>query len=287
MTSVVYEYPCAEGDPYYPVPRPENAELYKQYKMLADATPHVHFAGRLGTYKYYNMDQVVAQALMLFNRIATKPIPEPISLTLSISAAPLHDTSGMYTTGSIGAFVAIPNDIHSSKQVGHLKEDVVRQEGRARDQLQQRELGQGGEDSRIRPPRLSLVAIAQSVLEKDDRVLVGKTYSVQAGISQNKPEGFEEEPSDLLEHDARGPLSFDILLHASENIKVTTEWQKHLNYDPHHPNSQLVEFTFITTKQGPNWLDINFYCERLWLRTVHFEINAVGNLYPTVISSEE
>jgi UDP-galactopyranose mutase len=70
MTSVVYEYPRAEGDPYYPVPRPENAELYKQYKMLAEATPHVHFVGRLGTYKYYNMDQVVAQALTLFKRIA-------------------------------------------------------------------------------------------------------------------------------------------------------------------------------------------------------------------------
>ena len=56
-TSVVYEYPQAEGDPYYPVPRPENAALYQQYKALADATPDVHFVGRLATYKYYNMDQ--------------------------------------------------------------------------------------------------------------------------------------------------------------------------------------------------------------------------------------
>jgi UDP-galactopyranose mutase len=69
MTSVVYEHPRAEGDPYYPVPRPENAELYKRYKMLAEETPHVHFVGRLGTYKYYNMDQVVAQGLALFKRI--------------------------------------------------------------------------------------------------------------------------------------------------------------------------------------------------------------------------
>ena len=70
MTSIVYEYPQAEGDPYYPIPRPENAELYKQYKMLAEATPTVHFVGRLATYKYYNMDQVVGQALTLFKRIA-------------------------------------------------------------------------------------------------------------------------------------------------------------------------------------------------------------------------
>ncbi len=68
-TSLVYEHPRAEGDPYYPIPRPENAERYKQYKALADATPGVHFAGRLATYKYYNMDQVVAQALAVFDRI--------------------------------------------------------------------------------------------------------------------------------------------------------------------------------------------------------------------------
>jgi UDP-galactopyranose mutase len=64
-TSVVYEYPCAEGDPYYPVPRPDNAALYKKYEELGAATPNVHFVGRLATYRYYNMDQVVAQALTL------------------------------------------------------------------------------------------------------------------------------------------------------------------------------------------------------------------------------
>ena len=68
-TSIVYEYPEAEGDPYYPVPRPENAELYKRYKALADATPGVYFVGRLATYKYYNMDQVVAQALAVYRKV--------------------------------------------------------------------------------------------------------------------------------------------------------------------------------------------------------------------------
>jgi hypothetical protein len=52
------------------VPRPENAEIYRKYKALADATPNVHFVGRLATYKYYNMDQVVAQALTLYRKIA-------------------------------------------------------------------------------------------------------------------------------------------------------------------------------------------------------------------------
>ncbi|MDO6392245.1 UDP-galactopyranose mutase [Pontibacter sp. BT731] len=68
-TSVVYEYPQAAGDPYYPVPRPENAAIYNQYKKLAEATLGVHFVGRLATYKYYNMDQVVAQALTLFKKL--------------------------------------------------------------------------------------------------------------------------------------------------------------------------------------------------------------------------
>jgi UDP-galactopyranose mutase len=70
LTSVVYEYPKAEGDPYYPIPRPDNAALYKRYQELAEATPNVHFVGRLATYRYYNMDQVVGQALTLFGKIA-------------------------------------------------------------------------------------------------------------------------------------------------------------------------------------------------------------------------
>lgn len=69
-TSVVFEYPKDSGDPYYPVPRPENAELYKKYQLLTNQTPGVYFVGRLATYKYYNMDQVVAQALTLFKRIS-------------------------------------------------------------------------------------------------------------------------------------------------------------------------------------------------------------------------
>ncbi|MDQ2775455.1 MAG: UDP-galactopyranose mutase [Acidobacteriota bacterium] len=72
-TSVVYEYPCDEGDPYYPVPTPANDSLYKQYSELAEATRNVHFVGRLATYRYYNMDQVVAQALTLCKKLAAAP----------------------------------------------------------------------------------------------------------------------------------------------------------------------------------------------------------------------
>lgn len=68
-TTLVYEYPTISGDPYYPIPRPENAQLYARYHSLATKKRGVHFAGRLATYKYYNMDQVVAQALKLYSKI--------------------------------------------------------------------------------------------------------------------------------------------------------------------------------------------------------------------------
>ncbi len=69
-TSLVYEYPTAEGDPYYPIPRPENKVLFNKYQALADSIPDTYFTGRLATYKYYNMDQVVAQSLALFERLS-------------------------------------------------------------------------------------------------------------------------------------------------------------------------------------------------------------------------
>jgi UDP-galactopyranose mutase len=72
VTTVTYEYPSAEGDPYYPIPRPENQELFKRYEALADATGDVTFVGRLATYRYYNMDQIVGQALATFRRMDEK-----------------------------------------------------------------------------------------------------------------------------------------------------------------------------------------------------------------------
>lgn len=76
-TSISYEFSAATGDPYYPVPRAENQALYKRYEALADAEPNVTFVGRLATYKYYNMDQVVGQALATYRRLAPKlPVRE-------------------------------------------------------------------------------------------------------------------------------------------------------------------------------------------------------------------
>jgi len=68
-TSIVREYSKAEGDPYYPVPNPNNEALYKKYQERADAELNVSFVGRLAQYRYYNMDQVVASALSLTEKL--------------------------------------------------------------------------------------------------------------------------------------------------------------------------------------------------------------------------
>jgi UDP-galactopyranose mutase len=68
-TSLTYEYPSDTGDPYYPIPRAGNEERFKRYEKLAAETRGVWFVGRLATYRYYNMDQVVGQALATFRRI--------------------------------------------------------------------------------------------------------------------------------------------------------------------------------------------------------------------------
>ncbi|MFN3619993.1 UDP-galactopyranose mutase [Sphingorhabdus sp.] len=68
VTSITTEYPAAEGDPYYPIPREENQRLYKRYEALAQVEVNTLFVGRLATYKYYNMDQVVGQALATWRK---------------------------------------------------------------------------------------------------------------------------------------------------------------------------------------------------------------------------
>jgi UDP-galactopyranose mutase len=75
-TSIVREYPQPEGDPYYPIPRPENEFLLKRYQALAAKQRHVTFVGRLGQYRYYNMDQCVGAALKAAAEILKTLAPE-------------------------------------------------------------------------------------------------------------------------------------------------------------------------------------------------------------------
>jgi UDP-galactopyranose mutase len=75
VTTIVREYPqpCAPGrEAYYPIPAPDTAALYQRYHHLAQQRPEVSFVGRLATYRYYNMDQVVGMALAEFARLAER-----------------------------------------------------------------------------------------------------------------------------------------------------------------------------------------------------------------------
>jgi UDP-galactopyranose mutase len=71
-TTITKEYPIEGGDPYYPIPTDENIALSKLYLAKAEKISNIYFVGRLASYRYYNMDQVVAQALKTFQSIAAK-----------------------------------------------------------------------------------------------------------------------------------------------------------------------------------------------------------------------
>jgi UDP-galactopyranose mutase len=69
-TTVAYEYPTSyvpgENEPYYPIPRDETNALHARYRTLARGIDRVTFCGRLGNYRYYNMDQAIGAALVVF-----------------------------------------------------------------------------------------------------------------------------------------------------------------------------------------------------------------------------
>ena len=65
-TVISKEYPAEwsiHSEPYYPINDVENNKLYERYKKLSQKSNNVHFGGRLGAYRYYDMDQVIAEAL--------------------------------------------------------------------------------------------------------------------------------------------------------------------------------------------------------------------------------
>jgi len=102
-TSIVTEYPTDEGDPYYPIPRAENAALYKRYQILALQMKDAYFVGRLATYKYYNMDQVIAQALTMYKKIIAEENMEPHANSIKANGTQVNgaSTNGASTNGTL------------------------------------------------------------------------------------------------------------------------------------------------------------------------------------------
>jgi len=74
---IAKEISSAVGDPYYPVPNPKNNELYEKYRALAEKEEGVAFVGRLASYKYFNMDQAILNALEMFDNLKETGKLEP------------------------------------------------------------------------------------------------------------------------------------------------------------------------------------------------------------------
>lgn len=128
---------------------------------------------------------------------------------------------------------------------------------------------------RTQDTQLKLFAIARAQLESDDRAFIGKTYFVEAGISQNTPEGFTGGRFNVTVQDSNAPIPFDIVVHAEKNIELLEGWHQRLRYIPTNAEPQLVHFPFKVTAEGKVALTINFYREQQWLHTVQLEFEGI------------
>ena len=134
---------------------------------------------------------------------------------------------------------------------------------------------------------LHLFALFRTTLEANDTALIGKTYSVEAGISQSKPAAFTGEPFNLSVPKPTDHLLFNVLLHTTENIESISEWHKTLLYNLRNLNPQLVEFKFKVVAPGPCSLALNFYHEQRWLKTIRFAFDTMKESQLTAVTSEE
>ncbi len=121
----------------------------------------------------------------------------------------------------------------------------------------------------------SLMAIAHVTLEDDNTAFVGKSYTTYAGISRSTPDDFVSEALKASIRHSEKPIPFDICLHTSGNIALTTPWHKYLLYDLHNLDSHLIEFTFQVTLAGKSYVVVDFYHERHWLRTLRFDFESI------------
>ncbi|GAC1589345.1 MAG: hypothetical protein NVS4B1_33820 [Ktedonobacteraceae bacterium] len=122
---------------------------------------------------------------------------------------------------------------------------------------------------------LSLFAIARAKLEDDNRAIVGNIYTIEAGISQQRPADFYGQRFRVRVQDPTVPLPFSILLHASENVILLDSWYQRLIYDSRSLKPQLISCNFRLRTVGKSYVLINFYRERQWLKTVRFEFESI------------
>ncbi len=111
VTTIVREYPedyLPGREAYYPLPAPDAQALYKKYEAMADAEPRTSFVGRMATYRYYNMDQVVGMALAEFDRLhGERASPSEVTTAPEVAAPELLVVMPVYNEqAAVGKAVA-------------------------------------------------------------------------------------------------------------------------------------------------------------------------------------
>src|SRR5438128_12332213 len=120
---------------------------------------------------------------------------------------------------------------------------------------------------------MSLFALRRAELEEGGWRYVGRTYSVNVGISASAHPGFDAYPFEIQLEEAN-LLPFNFLIHLTGNLTVKGEWHKSLDYDPTASDAQFVDFEFKIIKSGDSVVKVDCYHERRWLRTMRFEFEA-------------
>jgi len=122
---------------------------------------------------------------------------------------------------------------------------------------------------------LSLFALVRANVEDDGSTIVGKNYSIQAGISSTPAQDFSAQPFDIRVKSRLEKIPFDFLIHLVGHLKLSGDCQRRLYYDPLNPDLQLTEFRFRVLGSGSNLITVDCYHDRRWLRTVEFTFDSI------------
>jgi len=126
-------------------------------------------------------------------------------------------------------------------------------------------------------------AIARTSLEENNQAYVDKVYYLEVGISLGENLGeqrFASSPTNI-----NNPVSFDILIHTSDNITLTSDWQGQLVYNAHNLEPQLLNFKFEVRDIGHSSIVIDYYSKLQWLKTIRLEFEAVEKPQLAVVTN--
>ncbi|GIL15506.1 MAG: hypothetical protein BroJett039_06790 [Chloroflexota bacterium] len=123
--------------------------------------------------------------------------------------------------------------------------------------------------------KLTVQAVARIDLERNERAIQGRDYTIQAGISSKALQGFAIAAMQVSTPDPTKPLHFDIVIHADSGLDLLGEWFQSLTYSLVAEEPQLVEFRVRVVRAGHHSVAVDFYQERRWLKTIRLEFDSI------------